>query len=313
MQLTKAFLLLLATLFTLALPATKASAATCEAQMSDVSFGSVSLRAGAVNRTSGTLSIECSNALVSAVGVCIRFGPGSAGAGPGNAPRYLRNGSGDTLAYTMTTGGYGSLYGTLNEVFVEVPVVLGNGRVTIPVYAEILSTGTEFDTGTYQSVFSGAAHIEMSYGLLSCNLFGQSQSVPDFRVSAETVASCELDVGTMNFGQITSLATAPADAEAAIDIRCTAGTSYSVSLGMGNGTGVTDPAARKLRSLTNTLTYGLYRDAARSMVWGEAPSQRATGAGTGYGQRFMVYGRIHAGQSTPIGVYSDSVVVTVHY
>ena len=309
----RALLLLLAALFALALPTSRAQAATCEAQMSDIAFGSVSLRAGAVNRTSGTLSIECTNALVSVVGVCIRFGPGSAGAGPGNAPRYLRNGSGDALAYNLSAGGYGALYGTLNEVFVEVPIVLGRGRVTVPIYAEILSTGTEFDTGLYESVYSGATHIEMSYGLLSCDLFGTSQSVPDFRVSAETVASCELDVGSMNFGQVSGLASRPADAEAAIDIRCTAGTSYTVSLGMGETPGVTDPTARRMRSLTHSLVYGLYHDFGRSMPWGEAPSQRAQGAGSGYGQRYMVYGRIHAGQQTAIGVYTDSVVVTVHY
>lgn len=290
-----------------------ARAATCEAQMSDIAFGAVSLRAGAVNRTTGSLTVSCSNALVSAVGVCIRFGPGSGGAGSGNSPRYMTGSTGQSLAWQMRLGGHGQAFGTLNQVYMLVPVVLGSGQATIPIFAEILGTGTEFDTGAYQSVFSGQAHVEMSYGIVSCNLFGQSHPVPEFRVSAETVASCELDVGALNFGRITSLATGPADADAAVDIRCTSGANYSVSLGLGNGTGVSDPAYRRLQSVLGSLTYGLFRDVGRTMVWGEGPSQRANGTGTGYNQRYQVYGRIYQGQDTQIGSYSDSVVVTVHY
>lgn len=99
-------------------------------------------------------------------------------------------------------------------------------QATIPIFAEDLGTGTEFDSGAYRSVFAGQPDVETSYGILSCDLFGQSRPVPEFGVSAETVASCELDVGALNFGRITGLATGPADAEATVDIRCTAGAGY---------------------------------------------------------------------------------------
>ena len=68
-----------------------------------------------------------------------------------------------------------------------------------------------------------------------------------------------------------------------------------------------------MSSPAHSLVYGLFHDFGRSIPWGEAPAQRAQGAGSGYGQRYMVYGRIHAGQQAAIGVCSDSVVVTVHY
>ena len=68
-----------------------------------------------------------------------------------------------------------------------------------------------------------------------------------------------------------------------------------------------------MSSPAHSLVYGLYHDFGRSIPCGEVPSQRAQGAGSGYGQRYMVYGRIPAGQQAAIGVYSDSVVVTVHY
>ncbi|WP_417722389.1 spore coat U domain-containing protein [Salipiger sp.] len=288
-----------------------ARAESCEAQVSDLSFGAVSLRSGAVNRSSGTIKVTCSNALVSAVGVCLRFGAGSGGAGANNNPRYLRGG-GQGLAYQLRLGGYGNAFGVMRDVYMLVPIVLGRGSATLPFYGEILSTGTAIPTGAYDSVFSGAAHVEMSYGILSCDLFGQSQPVPAFRVSAEAVASCELDVGSMNFGRINGLGAAPADATAAIDIRCTAGTPYSVTLGMGRGGG-SDPAARRMFNGLGSLTYGLFRDAARALPWGTAPGQTVSGSGAGGTQRYEVFGRIYQGQTTSIGTYTDSVIVTVNY
>lgn len=294
-----------------------ARAANCTAQMSDINFGAVSLRAGASNRTTGTLNIECQDPLAAVVGVCVRFGPGSGGAGAGNSPRYMGPvGAGaDQLAWQMRSGGYGALNGTLNEVFVLVPIlpILTTGEVSVPIFAEILSTGTEVDPGSYASVFSGAGNIRMDYGLLSCDLFGTGQALPQFQVSAEVTSSCELDVGALDFGRIGSLGSAPADAVGAVDVRCTAGTDYSVSMGLGSGPGVSDPAQRKMRNGPFLLDYGLYRDAARSLVWGEAPGQRASATGIGSTQRFNVYGRIHQGQDTQIGLYSDNVVVTVNY
>ncbi|WP_323763570.1 spore coat U domain-containing protein [Marinovum sp.] len=305
-------LVVIAALCLLLLMTTPLRAATCEANMSDIDFGAVSLRSGEVNRTSGTLTVTCAGLLNETVGVCLRFGAGSGGAGPGNAPRFMSGPTGQSLAYQLRLGGHGAVHGTLNEVYLPVAVVSSAGQVTIPIYAELLANGTEFVTGAYQSTFSGLPHIEMSYGIVSCELFGQSHPVSDFAVSAQTVASCELDVGSLDFGQISNLA-APADATAAVDIRCTSGTGYSVSMGLGDGPGVSDPALRRMQGALGTLAYGLYRDPARSLVWGEAANQRNSATGTGYGQRFTVYGRIHAGQQAPAGSYGDSVVVTVHY
>ncbi|WP_417523054.1 spore coat U domain-containing protein [Marinovum sp.] len=288
-------------------------AATCQATVSDIDFGAVSLRSGEVNRTSGTLTVSCSSPLAEPVGVCARFGAGTGGAGPGNTQRFLTGPTGQSLAYQLRQGGHGTLHGTLNQVHVFIPVVGSVGEVTIPIYAELLANGTEFDTGLYSSRFAGQAHVEMSHGVVSCELFGQSTPVAEFTVRAQTVASCELDVGSLDFGQITSLASGPADASAAVDIRCTSGTGYSVAMGLGDGPGVSHPAQRRMRGLTGTLAYGLYRDPGRSLIWGEATNDQARATGTGYGQRFMVYGRVHQGQQAQVGAYSDNVVVTVHY
>jgi spore coat protein U-like protein len=71
-----------------------------------------------------------------------------------------------------------------------------------------------------------------------------------------------------------------------------------------------------MTSGSNSLTYGLYTNAARTTVWGDGTGSTATVTNTGSGsaQNFTVYGRIPAGQtSTPAGIYADTVSVTITY
>jgi spore coat protein U-like protein len=62
------------------------------------------------------------------------------------------------------------------------------------------------------------------------------------------------------------------------------------------------------------VTYGLYRDAARSLAWGATTGvNTASGTGTGTTQTLTVYGRV-APQTTPkAGTYTDTIVATVTY
>lgn len=290
-----------------------AHALTCSASMSDVNFGSVSLRTGETNTTSGTVQINCSNALVSVVGVCVRFGDGSGGAGGGNSPRYMRNGSGNLLSYELRATGYGPPNSTWNNVYVIVPVVLGSGSVSLPVYADITATGVGFDAGSYSSVFSGSADARIDYGVASCDLFGDTATIPDFSVSADVTSSCEVDSASLDFGNISDFLNSAVDAQTDITVRCTAATDYSIRLGLGTGAGATGPEDRKMSYLTNTISYGLYQDAARSIPWGNTAANDQQAQGTGADQLFPVYGRIFAGQTAPAGTYSDSVIITVEY
>lgn len=287
-----------------------AQAATCDASVSNINFGAISVRSGAVNRTSGTLTVNCRGALVNVLGVCLRFGAGQGGAGSGNNPRYMRGPGNEALAYQLRPLGHGSGFGVLETLYVPVPIVLGAGSAQVPIYGDIISRSVSVGSGDYSSTFSGSADIEMVYGVLACNLPGQTATVPPFSVSAQVVPSCELVVSPLAFGIVSSSLTQPKDAAASITVRCTSDTNYSVALGGGQSN---DPANRILRNGTETLSYGLYRDAARSALWGETSGTTAAGYGTGTDNVFTVYGRIHAGQNAFVGVYTDNVVVTVNY
>jgi spore coat protein U-like protein len=137
-----------------------------------------------------------------------------------------------------------------------------------------------------------------------------------FTVTATVLASCNLgSVATLPFGLYDPTSGSNADATTGIAVTCTIGTPYNVGLSGGTTTGGT-VAQRKMQGLTvaNKLNYNLYRDAARTQVWGETIlNDTVVGLGTGFSQTHTVYGRITAGSAASIDAYSDTITVTVTY
>ena len=77
-------------------------------------------------------------------------------------------------------------------------------------------------------------------------------------------------------------------------------------------------ANRQMASGGERLDYNLYRDAARTLVWGQtAGTDAVTVTVSGIPNNssrdasFTIYGRIPAQQNLPAGVYTDSVQITV--
>ena len=63
------------------------------------------------------------------------------------------------------------------------------------------------------------------------------------------------------------------------------------------------------------ITYGLYKDAARSQRWGQAGGEPVTGTGAGVSvpQPLTVYGRVPAQAVPAPGNYADTVTITLTY
>jgi spore coat protein U-like protein len=98
-----------------------------------------------------------------------------------------------------------------------------------------------------------------------------------------------------------------------LNATCTGQTPYFVALDNGlNGTSAT---ARKMKSASSDLvTYGLYRDSARSLPWGTiATGQAQSGTGVGVAQVYTIYGQVPAQPTATAGTYTDRIVVTVTY
>ncbi|MDX2236267.1 MAG: spore coat U domain-containing protein [Hyphomonadaceae bacterium] len=132
-------------------------------------------------------------------------------------------------------------------------------------------------------------------------------------VTATVVQSCQVVANDLSFGAYNPIATTDLDATTTLDVTCTSGTGYIVSMDAGVGSGATI-ATRKMTSSGNTLNYSLYRNAARTQVWGQTSgTDTVSGTGTGAVQSLTVYGRAPAAQAAPPGSYSDTVTVTVTY
>ena len=132
--------------------------------------------------------------------------------------------------------------------------------------------------------------------------------------------SCTVTANPLAFGAYAPLNNAPLDGAGEIDIDCfgltTALDSITLKLSAG-GSG--SFAARRMLSGANTLSYNIYSDAARSIVWGDG-----TGGSSSltlqnqfsllsWSTSAPVYGRIAAAPGTRTGNYADTIIVTVEW
>jgi spore coat protein U-like protein len=130
--------------------------------------------------------------------------------------------------------------------------------------------------------------------------------------TATVPTNCLVSTTGVNFGSSGAI-TGNVDATGTATVQCTNTTPYAAALNGGNS-GASDPTKRKMAKGSETITYGLYRDSARSLPWGSTSgSNTVSGTGTGSSQALTVYGRV-AAQTTPSpGVYTDSVILTLTY
>ena len=128
--------------------------------------------------------------------------------------------------------------------------------------------------------------------------------------------NCRIGLGPINFGLYMPLTAVPVDVVGQFDVRCQAqpGT-FAVIIGAGISG---DQLARTLSAGgAAVLNYNLYRDAARTQIWGDGtpPTFTVTGSRPSPGRptsyNYPVYGRIFANQAPDTGIYSDNLLVTV--
>ncbi len=132
-----------------------------------------------------------------------------------------------------------------------------------------------------------------------------------FVVRATVQASCAISANDLDFGTYDPAAGA-ADATSQIFVNCTAGTTYELAL---NGGQSGDIANRAMTGSTgDSLTYQLYTDAARSIVWGDGSTgQSVSGTGNGVIIDHPVYGRVVSNQYVTPGAYIDTITATVTF
>jgi len=137
-----------------------------------------------------------------------------------------------------------------------------------------------------------------------------------FTVSATVAKACAISAADLDMG--TWDGTGNLNGSSLITVKCTTGTGYDVTLSQGtNGSSASD---RKLISGSDLLSYNLYTDSARSIVWDDVGGLNyVSGTGTGMAnaneQDIRVYARIQQADllAAKPGYYTDSVTATVTY
>lgn len=302
---------------------TSAHAQSCNFSITSVDFGNIDVTTNGVFTATATYTATCT-ALVSATRTCPSIGDGTGGSSSGS-PRHLVNG-GNQLAFNLySDGGYTTIWGShfWGNPYTPPPVdistiIIGNGNASLTVHARIPAGQQTLPAGLYTSSFTGA-HTRITYdayilGLFppDCATLNNPSGTAPFTVQANIIPACTVSANLLDFSSVGTLS-GNIDSTNALSITCTAQTPYSISLN-GGLAGATDPTQRKMSKGAETITYGLYRDAARAQPWGSTVGVNTVSAtGTGLAQPHTVYGRVPA-QATPSpGLYSDTIVVTVSY
>lgn len=135
-------------------------------------------------------------------------------------------------------------------------------------------------------------------------------------VTANVPGGCTLSTNAVSFGDYDGTVI---DVAGQLNANCTSALDYSVELGAGNSATGTSRQMSNAGNNALKLNYDLYKDAARSQLWGGADytvggASALTGqTGTGANQVIQIYGRLPAGQALSAGSFADTVVVSVIY
>nr|WP_252318888.1 spore coat U domain-containing protein [Candidatus Symbiopectobacterium sp. PLON1] len=99
-----------------------------------------------------------------------------------------------------------------------------------------------------------------------------------------------------------------------IVVTCTLGTSVSIALDYGTNGGSSTQRYLKNSAGTRTLPYQLYRDVARSQVWGTGTLALTVSSFPSTTQTYTVYTRYFGATPLPAaGQHTDSVTIKVTY
>ena len=142
------------------------------------------------------------------------------------------------------------------------------------------------------------------------------------RVASAQLVQCTVSATAVSFGAINPLASGSVDTTGTVSVTCdlldvgSVLVAYDISLSPGLSGNV---SGREMSGAGGSLDYNLYRDAARTQVWGAAAASQ--GVSDGYlltigseTRDYTVYGRVALPQdAVEPGAYSDSITVQVDF
>lgn len=128
-----------------------------------------------------------------------------------------------------------------------------------------------------------------------------------FQVKMKINEICNIGTGStsnIDFGT-TSRNTQNIQATGSLNVLCTNGTPYNISLN-------NDGTLKNTQDGSLKLSYRLYQDASMSKEWGNSSENRFSQRGTGQTQNITIWGKVPE-TNVPSGQYIDTVTATITY
>ncbi|RWM24952.1 spore coat protein U domain-containing protein [Mesorhizobium sp.] len=296
-------------------------AQSCAFGVSSMDFGPVDTLLTSQTNSTATISMNCTGTAGQRILICPNLGAGTGGATSATARQMLSGAN--TLNYQLYSdsarsvvwGSYAWAYASRPPALALTPNTLGTATGTATIYGAAFGSQGTAPPGIYLSTFSGA-DVEFRYRYSTGNDCGSGAGIlapsPTFTVNSTVAANCLVSTQNIDFGSTGTLS-ANVDATGQVSVTCTPAAAYTVSLN--GGTTGSPPTARKMSKGEETVTYGLYKDVQRTQPWGDSstPGSTVPGIGIGVAQNLTVYGRVPPQVTPSVGVYTDTVVVTVTY
>jgi spore coat protein U-like protein len=114
--------------------------------------------------------------------------------------------------------------------------------------------------------------------------------------------------GGLAFGTYDTFAAAPVDSQLRVDVKCPKPLIPRLLLSSGSAPGF---VPRTLQNGSEILSYNVYLDAARTVVFGDGTGGSSFWDGPGGSSVLNAFGRIPPGQDVAVGIYTDTLSLTV--
>ncbi|MDO8684810.1 MAG: spore coat U domain-containing protein [Armatimonadota bacterium] len=128
------------------------------------------------------------------------------------------------------------------------------------------------------------------------------------------MAVCTISTTPVSFGNYNVFSVTPLDTTGTVTYRC--GTERNIRISLNRGGAATFNPRRMLKG-SEALNYNLYRDAARTTIWGDGTggTQVYFDANPPNNQNVTVniFGRIPAGQDVTAGSYTNTITATIDF
>jgi spore coat protein U-like protein len=132
---------------------------------------------------------------------------------------------------------------------------------------------------------------------------------------AEAAPTCTISTTSVNFGSYSVFAGSATDSTGTVTITCN-GAAHDVVVSLSKGASPTF-SPRTMMMGSEVLSYNLYRDAARTSIWGDGTAGTSTYTNANPPNNaaisITVYGRVPAGQDVSAGAYSDTVSAVINF